>query len=197
VYAYRFSPSLRYDVYNSVGEPNSNFLLPFKDQTGNEISNGGVVNGTYRVPETPRYGWELPEDDSGYVSLLEMYQDLDIMTTLSVTYNTITGIVLILLFIRFLLLLKFQPRLAIITKVLERASVDVAHFLMIYFVLLAMAATLGNAMFGASIECVSSVPRAFELLFLCSLERRLLRSLIQRDKLEMQWIHSSWFSTAA
>ena len=40
------------------------------------------------------------------------------------------------------------------------------HFLMIYFVLLAMAATLGNAMFGASIECVSSVPRAFELLFL-------------------------------
>ncbi|CAL6332541.1 unnamed protein product [Bathycoccus prasinos] len=166
VYAYRFSPSLRYDVYNSVGEPNSNFLLPFKDQTGNEISNGGVVNGTYRVPETPRYGWELPEDDSGYVSLLEMYQDLDIMTTLSVTYNTITGIVLILLFIRFLLLLKFQPRLAIITKVLERASVDVAHFLMIYFVLLAMAATLGNAMFGASIECVSSVPRAFELLFL-------------------------------
>ena len=29
-----------------------------------------------------------------------------------------------------------------------------------------IAAVLGNAMFGASVECVSSVPRAFELLFL-------------------------------
>ena len=83
-----------------------------------------------------------------------MYRDLDIMTTLSVTDSSITGINLILLFVRFLLLLKFQPRLAIITKTLERASVDVAHFLMIYFVLLAIAAVLGNAMFGASVECV-------------------------------------------
>ena len=166
VYAYRFSPSKRYDVYHSVGEPSANFLLPFKDRTGNEISYGGVINGRYRVPKTPRHGWELPEDDSGYVALLKMYRDLDIMTTLSVTYSSITGINLILLFVRFLLLLKFQPRLAIITKTLERASVDVAHFLMIYFVLLAIAAVLGNAMFGASVECVSSVPRAFELLFL-------------------------------
>jgi len=37
---------------------------------------------------------------------------------------------------------------------------------MIYFILLAMAAVLGHTIFGASIECVSSITRAFELLFL-------------------------------
>ena len=33
-------------------------------------------------------------------------------------------------------------------------------------IFMAMAAVLGNTMFGHSIECVSSIPRAFELLFL-------------------------------
>jgi len=35
-----------------------------------------------------------------------------------------------------------------------------------YMIFMAMAAVLGNTMFGHSIECVSSIPRAFELLFL-------------------------------
>ena len=125
------------------------------------------MNGTnYEVPKRPKYGWELPEDDRGYVNLIKMYHEIDIMTTLSVAYNLITGINLLLLFIRFLLLLKFQPRLAIITHTLERASLDVFHFLFVFFALLAMASVLGNTMFGASIESVSSIPMAFELLFL-------------------------------
>ena len=167
LYAYRFSPSKRYDIYHSVSAPSAHFMMPFKNQTGNDLIGGIFVNGTnYEVPKRPKYGWELPEDDRGYVNLIKMYHEIDIMTTLSVAYNLITGINLLLLFIRFLLLLKFQPRLAIITHTLERASLDVFHFLFVFFALLAMASVLGNTMFGASIESVSSIPMAFELLFL-------------------------------
>ncbi|CAL6334797.1 unnamed protein product [Bathycoccus prasinos] len=167
LYAYKFSPLKRYDIYQSVSAPTAHFMMPFKDQTGNDLIGGIFVNGTnYEVPKRPKYDWELPEDDRGYVNLVKLYHDLDTMTMLSVAYNLIIGINLLLLFVRFLLLLKFQPRLGIITKTLERASLDVIHFLMIYFILLAMAAVLGHTIFGASIECVSSVTRAFELLFL-------------------------------
>ena len=134
LYAYRFSPSKRYDIYHSVSAPSAHFMMPFKNQTGNDLIGGIFVNGTnYEVPKRPKYGWELPEDDRGYVNLIKLYHEIDIMTTLSVAYNLITGINLLLLFIRFLLLLKFQPRLAIITHTLERASLDVFHFLFVFF----------------------------------------------------------------
>ena len=166
-HAYRFAPSRRYDIYNSVSEPSAHYTMPFKNQEGNDLFGGTFVNGTvYKVPQRPQYAWELPEDDSGYVSLIKMYENIDAMRILSVAYNLITGINLLIMFVRFLLLLKFQPRLAIITRTLERASVDVFHFLFMYFVLMIMASVLGNTMFGHSIECVSSVPSAFELLFL-------------------------------
>jgi len=167
LYAYRFSPSKRYDIYYSVSAPSAHFMMPFKNQTGNDLAGGSFVNGTdYKVPIRPKYGWELPEDDRGYTSLIKMYNEIDVMSTLSVLYNLITGVNLLMLFIRFLLLLKFQPRLAIITRTLERASVDVFHFLFMFSILLMMASILGNTMFGASVEGVSSVPMAFELLFL-------------------------------
>ena len=166
-HAYRFAPSRRYDIYNSVSEPSAHYTMPFKNQEGNDLFGGTFVNGTvYKVPQRPQYAWELPEDDSGYVSLIKMYENIDAMRILSVAYNLITGINLLIMFVRFLLLLKFQPRLAIITRTLERASVDVFHFLFMYFVLMIMASVLGNTMFGHSIECVSSIPSAFELLFL-------------------------------
>ena len=41
------------------------------------------MNGTvYKVPQRPQYAWELPEDDSGYVSLIEMYENIDAMRIL-------------------------------------------------------------------------------------------------------------------
>ena len=141
-HAYRFAPSRRYDIYNSVSEPSARYTLPFKNQEGNDLFGGTLVNGTvYKVPQRPQYAWELPEDDSGYVSLIKMYENIDAMRTLSVAYNLITGINLLIMFVRFLLLLKFQPRLAIITRTLERASVDVFHFLFMYFVLMIMASS--------------------------------------------------------
>ena len=66
-------------------------MMPFKNQTGNDLIGGIFVNGTnYEVPKRPKYGWELPEDDR-YVNLIKMYHEIDIMTTLSVAYNLIMG----------------------------------------------------------------------------------------------------------
>jgi len=167
LYAYRFSPSKRYDVYQSITEPKAHFMMPFKNQTGNDIEGGVFIDGTnYKVPSRPKYNWELAEDTHGYEDLLLMYEEINMMSNLQITYNLITGINLMLLFVRFLLLLKFQPRLAIITKTFERSTIDIFHFLFVYMIFMAMAAVLGNTMFGHSIECVSSIPRAFELLFL-------------------------------
>ena len=167
LYAYRFSPSKRYDVYQSVTEPKAHFMMPFKNQTGNDIEGGVFIDGSnYKVPSRPKYNWELAEDTHGYEDLLLMYEEINMMSNLQITYNLITGINLMLLFVRFLLLLKFQPRLAIITKTFERSTIDIFHFLFVYMIFMAMAAVLGNTMFGHSIECVSSIPRAFELLFL-------------------------------
>ena len=167
LYVYRFSPSKRYDVYQSVTEPKAHFMMPFKNQTGNDIEGGVFIDGTnYKVPSRPKYNWELAEDTHGYEDLLLMYEEINMMSNLQITYNLITGINLMLLFVRFLLLLKFQPRLAIITKTFERSTIDIFHFLFVYMIFMAIAAVLGNTMFGHSIECVSSIPRAFELLFL-------------------------------
>jgi hypothetical protein len=167
LYAYRFSPSKRYDVYQIVTEPKAHFMMPFKNQTGNDIEGGVFINGTsYKLPSRPKYNWELAEDTRGYEDLSLMYEEINTMSNLQITYNLITGINLLMLFVRFLLLLKFQPRLAIITKTFERSTVDILHFLVVYIIFMAMAAVLGNTMFGHSIECVSSVPSAFELLFL-------------------------------
>ena len=167
LYAYRFSPSKRYDVYQSVTEPAAHFMMPFKNQTGNDIQGGVYINGTkYTMPSRAKYNWELSEDTRGYENLTDMYDEINVMSNLQITYNLITGVNLLLLFVRFLLLLKFQPRLAIITKTFERSSVDIAHFLVVYLIFMVIAAVLGNTMFGHSIECVSSIESAFELLFL-------------------------------
>ena len=167
LYAYRFSPSKRYDVYQSVTEPKAHFMMPFKNQTGNDIEGGVFIDGTnYKLPLRPKYNWELVEDTRGYEDLSLMYDKINMMSNLQIIYNLITGVNLLMLFVRFLLLLKFQPRLAIITKTFERSTVDIFHFLVVYMIFMAIAAVLGNTMFGHSIECVSSIPRAFELLFL-------------------------------
>ncbi len=167
LYAYRFSPSKRYDVYQSVTEPKAHFMMPFKNQTGNDIEGGVFIDGTnYKLPLRPKYNWELVEDTRGYEDLSLMYDEIDMMSNLQIIYNLIIGVNLLMLFVRFLLLLKFQPRLAIITKTFERSTVDIFHFLVVYMIFMAIAAVLGNTMFGHSIECVSSIPRAFELLFL-------------------------------
>ena len=167
LYAYRFSPSKRYDVYQSVTEPKAHFMMPFKNQTGNDIEGGVFIDGTnYKLPLRPKYNWELVEDTRGYEDLSLMYDNINMMSNLQIIYNLITGVNLLMLFVRFLLLLKFQPRLAIITKTFERSTVDIFHFLVVYMIFMAIAAVLGNTMFGHSIECVSSIPRAFELLFL-------------------------------
>jgi hypothetical protein len=154
-------------VYQIVTEPKAHFMMPFKNQTGNDIEGGIFINGTsYKLPSRPKYNWELAEDTRGYEDLSLMYEEINTMSNIQITYNLITGINLLMLFVRFLLLLKFQPRLAIITKTFERSTVDILHFLVVYTIFMVMAAVLGNTMFGHSIECVSSVPSAFELLFL-------------------------------
>ena len=146
----------------------STFYDAFQEPDWERHRRGVFINGTsYKLPSRPKYNWELAEDTRGYEDLSLMYEEINTMSNLQITYNLITGINLLMLFVRFLLLLKFQPRLAIITKTFERSTVDILHFLVVYIIFMAMAAVLGNTMFGHSIECVSSVPSAFELLF-CS-----------------------------
>jgi hypothetical protein len=77
LHAYRFSPSKRYDVYQSVTEPKAHFMMPFKNQTGNDIEGGVFIDGTnYKLPLRPKYNWELVEDTRGYEDLSLMYDNI-------------------------------------------------------------------------------------------------------------------------
>ena len=196
-YAYRFSPSKRYDVYQSVTEPKAHFMMPFKNQTGSDIEGGVFIGGTnYKLPLRPKYNWELVEDTRGYEDLSLMYDNINMMSNLQIIYNLITGVNLLMLFVRFLLLLKFQPVQAIITKTFERSTVDIFIFLVVYMIFMAIAAVLGTRCLVTPSSACRRYREAFELLFLLLIGQTRSRNLCGRDCLETSLICSFVFSCA-
>jgi len=128
-YAFKFAPSKRYEVYYTTAQPQGNFLLPAKNRTLNSRTAGGLdENGTYSVPKEVFNPWELPDNPVGYEGLTDIVSQIDLMANLLVLYGFLQGINLLLLMARVMKLLKFQPRLAIVTNTVASSALDLAHF---------------------------------------------------------------------
>ena len=58
-----------------------------------------------------------------------------------------------------------QPRLALVTRILESAAVDIAHFGIVFFTIFGTYAVMGTAVFGRDITEFSTLLRAFDYCF--------------------------------
>lgn len=59
-----------------------------------------------------------------------------------------------------------QPRLALVTRTLSTASVDVAHFGIVFFAIFFSYAVMGNALFGREVDGFSNIQRSINTCFL-------------------------------
>ena len=85
------------------------------------------------MPHSPLNPFELPDDPgAGYRALVDMVAQIDTMSNLLVLYGFLQGINLLMLMARVMKMLKFQPRLALVTNTFASGSVDLAHFFSVF-----------------------------------------------------------------
>ena len=166
-HAFRFSPSKRYEVYYETAQPQGNFFLPAKDRTLNARNLGGVdENNTYTVPRKPYMRWELPEDSTGYDDLTQIVDQVDVMSNWMVVYGFLQGVSLLMLIMRLVKMLKFQPRLAIVANTISGASLDLAHFGIIFITFLMATAVVAHIQYGHNVEGFSTVLESVTLILI-------------------------------
>ena len=83
------------------------------------------------------------------------------MYTAVVTYTVLQGVLLILLLIRLVQHLSFQPRLSVISGTLARALPDLATFVLVLGLMLVMFTAALVAVWGAAVPRLSSFSAAF------------------------------------
>mmetsp|Transcript_39231 Transcript_39231/g.47511 ORF Transcript_39231/g.47511 Transcript_39231/m.47511 type:complete len:1596 (-) Transcript_39231:688-5475(-) len=85
-------------------------------------------------------------------------------TTLS-SYMTLSGINIIMMIVRSLKLMDFQPRLGIVTKTLTLAASDILHFMVVFGVVFMGYVMMGTLVFGYKIEAFSSLEKSVRTCF--------------------------------
>jgi hypothetical protein len=166
-YAFNFSPAKRYEVYYTTAQPQGNFLLPAKNRTLNVRDVGGLgENNTYTTPKKPFKPWELSDDSAGYEGLTEIVDEINTMSDMLVFYGFLQGVNLLLLMARVMKMLKFQPRLAIVTNTVAGAWLDLAHFGGIFMIFLAMMSVMAHIQFGDQVEETSTMLESFIVVFI-------------------------------
>jgi hypothetical protein len=74
------------------------------------------------------------------------------ITELIADYVSYCTLSTVLMTVRLLQLLDFQPRLGVITRTLKRGGLDLLHFFLVFFLVLCAFAALGNLSFGGEIH---------------------------------------------
>ncbi|EFJ43198.1 hypothetical protein VOLCADRAFT_96666 [Volvox carteri f. nagariensis] len=138
---------LRYDVYDSLsGAPAHIFML--------RRLTAGRDNATLPAPGDP-LRWTLPEDTSGLEGVAILYDKVLHMRDMWMLYNFFQGLVLVLLIMRLVHRLSFQPRLSIISGTLARMVPDLAGFVLVLVIILVMFAMMLVVLWGDTIEQLS------------------------------------------
>ena len=162
------SPSLRYNVYDNPTSPIANYFMPYKGPSSakpidpnyvlNPIAAGANATNTM-------HRWELPMDDSGMQKLGEQMQVAQELSNLSTTYFCVTGVSFLFMIARALKFVKFQRHLDLTVRTLSRASLDLAHFLVVMFISLTCMMMIGHVIVGARVEYLSTLSEAFNFHF--------------------------------
>ena len=110
------------------------------------------------------YRWMLPDDPSGINGVANMYTTMDKMSDIYTGYTIMQAVVLLLLMIRLIHYVSFQPRLAIVSGTLARMVPDLCHYTVVFVIMACMFAMILTTVFGYRVESVSTFPDALSLL---------------------------------
>ena len=87
------------------------------------------------------------------------------LSSILTSYFFISGVSLLLMTLRSLKMVDFQRHLDLTVRTLARSSLDLAHFLVIFFISLFLSTMTGHLMLGASEENLSSFDKGFNFHF--------------------------------
>ncbi|GFR49555.1 hypothetical protein Agub_g11601 [Astrephomene gubernaculifera] len=131
---------MRYDVYDAQRHAMARYLMLRRaDSTSSSSSSPGPG-------EAGR--WKAAENTSGLQRMAEMFYEVRGLCHMWALYQTLQGIVLILLILRLIHHLSFQPRLSVISGTLARMIPDLANFMVVLLIILAMYAVLMLLLWG-------------------------------------------------
>jgi hypothetical protein len=94
-------------------------------------------------------------------ALLDIFHKATAVAALTRTYMEIHGVCIILVMLRILKLLDFQPRLGLVTRTIKQALTDLIHFGLMTFVILGVFVCMTYFLFGSSVQRFSTPGKAF------------------------------------
>jgi Polycystin cation channel. len=128
-----------------------------------EAAQSGGLAGAAVAAERPR--WELPTDEGGMEKLGQTMTTILQLSDILTSYFTISGISLLLMVARSLKMVDFQRHLDLTVRTLSRSSLDLLHFLIIFFISLFLSTMIGHVMLGTTEEALSSFDKGFNFHF--------------------------------
>ena len=115
--AKKFQANIRYDVYASLDSP-ANFLDLNVGPEGCASADGSQCIKGYYLDQANN-----------------MFEDVQLMANILLLYMTLNGINIILILLRILKLMDFQPRMGVVTRSLALAASDLFHFFFLAFII--------------------------------------------------------------
>jgi hypothetical protein len=144
-----FAPAERYNVYHSLDDDARYLQL-------SETCISGCTQGAISCPCDP---------GTGLHSMLDNFDDARELSTLRQEYMTINGMCMMLMVLRVLKCLDFQPRLAIVTKTLEAAMNNLGHFMVVFGLVFTGFTLIAHESFGSKMSEFSTVGLSFNTCF--------------------------------
>jgi len=91
----------------------------------------------------------LETNEAEYQKLRVMLNEVKSIADFQDTYLSMSGVIVMLLILRLLKLLDFQPRLGLVTRTLARAAADLSHFSMLFVAVVGGFSITGHVLFGS------------------------------------------------
>ena len=161
------APLLRYDVYDNPAQPAANFLMPHKRSSGvvDDALDANATGLGGALAADAEHRWQLPTDEDGLRLLGESMTTIQHLSDLLTLYFFVSGVSLLLMVARSLKMVDFQRHLDLTVRTLSRSSLDLVHFLIIFFITLGMSTMVGHLMLGPNEEALSNLDLGFNFHF--------------------------------
>jgi len=100
-----------------------------------------------------------------YSNLVAMFSDVQDLRDIMSTYMQIHGFCLLLVLLRLMKLLDFQPRLGLVTKTIAHALTDLVHFFILLCAILGVYWVMSYYLFGSQMDAFNKLDLAFHANF--------------------------------
>jgi len=104
-------------------------------------------------------------NQSQFEALVHMFHQTKVIFQFQNQYMTMNGLAIVIVMLRLLKVLDFQPKLGLITKTIAHALDDLIHFGVIFVLVIGVYTFQSYYLFGSSIQAFSSVGLAFNTNF--------------------------------